>query len=345
MSLTIEPMETRLLFVIGPPRSGTTLLMRMLSSHSAIYSRTEPHLLTPLAHLGYYDTVDAAPFDHLQAVESVRQFVSELPRGEQDYLDACRAYTDILYGRMLAARGKGKPFFLDKTPANALVLPFITKVYPQACYVVLTRHPAAIFSSYANSFFDGDYAAAQKFNPILNRYVPAMARLLREQPVPLVRVVYEQLVQHPEEEMRRVFEFLGLPFEAGAIEYGRHEHDSKGLGDPLGVNQHTRPVTESIDKWAIELAQDPAKLRRVREMIATIDDADLETWGFPRATFFAPVEAAAGRAGRQLERPALFDRFRLQRKLLVLLRRNIQHNAFGRLVRRVRMLCDVLLRG
>ena len=134
-------MERSLILVIGPPRSGSTLLMRMLSSHSAIYSRAEPHLLTPLAHLGFYDTVDAAPFDHLQAQQSVREFVADLPRGEADYLDACRAYTDVLYGRMLAARGKGKPFFLDKTPANALVLPFIAKLYPRARYVVLTRHP------------------------------------------------------------------------------------------------------------------------------------------------------------------------------------------------------------
>src|SRR3990172_12183198 len=222
--MTIESMEPRLLFVIGPPRSGTTLLMRMLSSHSAIYSRPEPHLLTPLAHLGFYDTVDSAPFDHLQAQQSVRQFVAELPRAEADYLDACRAYTDILYGRMLAARGKGKPLFLDKTPANALILPFIRKLYPAARYVMLTRHPAAIWSSYANSFFDGDYVAARKFNPILNRYVPAMAGFLRQRSVPLVQVGYEDLVQRPEAEMRRVFDFLGLPFEADAIEYGKHEH-------------------------------------------------------------------------------------------------------------------------
>src|SRR5260370_1766030 len=96
MTLTIEPMDSRLLFVIGPPRSGSTLLMRMLSSHSAIYSRAEPHLLTPLAHLGYYDTVDTAPFDHLQAAQAVREFVADLPSGEQDYLDAFRAYTDLL---------------------------------------------------------------------------------------------------------------------------------------------------------------------------------------------------------------------------------------------------------
>jgi hypothetical protein len=343
--MIIESMEARLLFVIGPPRSGSTLLMRMLSSHSAIYSRAEPHLLTPLAHLGYYDSVDAAPFDHLQAAQAAREFVADLPQGEQDYLDACRAYMDILYGRMLAARGKGKQCFLDKTPANALVLPFIAKLYPHARYIVLTRHPGAIFSSYANSFFDGDYAAARRFNPILNRYVPAMARLLRERQVPLIQVGYEQLVQQPETEMRRVFVFLGLPFEAGTIEYGQHQHDAKGLGDPLTVNKHTRPVTDSVEKWAIELAQGPAKLQVLRDMIATIDDADLDTWGFPRASFFDPVAAAARGSGRPLSPPPLLDRFRLERKLLVLLRRNINQNAFGRVVRRVRMFCDVLLRG
>lgn len=338
-------MEKSLLFVIGPPRSGSTLLMRMLSSHSAIYSRAEPHLLTPLAHLGYYDTVEKASFDHLQAQQSVREFVADLPGGETDYLDACRAYTDILYGRMLAARGKGKPLFLDKTPANALVLPFIAKLYPRARYVVLTRHPAAIWSSYANSFFDGDYVAARKFNPILNRYVPAMARFLREQPVPMVRVAYEDLVQRPEEEMRRVFAFLDLPFEAGVVDYGKHEHETKGLGDPLGVKQHSRPVTDSVEKWAHELAADPAKLAILRDMVSRIDDLDLETWGFPRATFFGAVEHAARNGAKPPPVPPFFDRYRLQRKMLVTLRRNIDQNAFGRVVKRVRLVCDVLLRG
>jgi len=338
--------ETNLLFVIGPPRSGSTLLMRMLSSHSAIYSRAEPHLLTPLAHLGYYDTVVKASFDHLQAQQSVREFVADLPGGERDYLDACRAYTDVLYGRMLEARGKGKPLFLDKTPANALILPFIAKLYPRARYVVLTRHPAAIWSSYANSFFDGDYLAARRFNPVLNRYVPAMARFLRERPVPMVRVAYEDLVQRPEDEMRRVFAFLELPFEPGVVEYGRHEHESKGLGDPLGVGRHSRPVTDSVEKWATELATDPAKLAIVRDMVGRLDDADLETWGFPRATFFAPVEAAAHAGATAPPAPPFFDRYRLQRKVLVTLRRNIRDdNALGKVVKQVRLVCDVLLRG
>lgn len=343
--MQIESMESRLLFLIGPPRSGTTLLMRMLSSHSAIYSRPEPHLLAPLAHLGYYDTVDAAPFDHLQAARAVKDLVADLPGGEDDYLAACRAYVDLIYGRLLAAKGRGKTYFLDKTPANALVLPFITRLYPRARYVVLVRHPAAIFSSYANSFFDGDYQAARRFNPILNRYVPAMARLLREDAVPLARVTYEDLVRRPREELGRLCEFLSLPFEPGMIEYGEHELEGRGLGDPLGVGRHSRPVTDSVDRWAEELAAAPEKLAVVREMVAAIDDRDLATWGFPRATLFAPVERAATRGGRWLPPPRRWNRFILERKLLTFLRRHTHGNSAERLIRRVRDLCDILLRG
>ena len=52
-------------------------------------------------------------------------------------------------------------------------------------------------------------------------------------------------------------------------------------------------------------------------MVGSIADADLETWGFPRATFFAPVEAAARAGATPPPKPPLFDRYRLQRKALV----------------------------
>jgi len=140
-------MEDRLIFLIGAPRSGTTLLARMLGAHSQIYQRAEPHLITPIAHLGYYGNVQKAPYDPFNAEQAVKEIVADLPRGEADYLDALRAYTDTLYERLLAL-GAGKRFFLDKTPAYALVLPFLTKLYPHAHYVVLTRHPLAILTSY-----------------------------------------------------------------------------------------------------------------------------------------------------------------------------------------------------
>lgn len=339
------PVERRLALLIGAPRSGTTLLMRILASHSQIYGRPEPHLLTPLAHLGYFETVDAAPFDHLQAAESARSYVADLPHGEQDYLDACRAYMDILYGRMLAARAPEKHYFLDKTPANALILPFLTDLYPTARYIVLTRHPLAIFCSYAESFFDGDFAAAQRFNPILDRYMPAIAAFLRRPPVSSLHVRYEALASAPDIEVRRICEFLGLSYEPSMLDYGNFPIDGSGLGDPTGVGRHTRPVTDSLQAWAARLAQNRPHWDMMRAMVMGIDDADLEIWGYPRRELFAPVEAAALQGGHPLPRPARFDRFLLQRKLLRYLRHDIANNRFGAWVRWVRRACDILLRG
>ena len=128
-------MQDNLIFLISTPRSGSTLLMRILHATSQIYSRPEPHILPALAHLGYWRTVDKAPYDQLQAQQAIRDFVQSQSNGEDLYYEACRAYTDVLYSKMLE-EGEGQ-FFLDKTPANALVLPYLEKLYPKAKYIVL----------------------------------------------------------------------------------------------------------------------------------------------------------------------------------------------------------------
>ncbi len=140
-----------LVFVISPPRAGSTLLQRMMAAHSEIFTHPEPHLITPIAHLGVYQNVDKAPYDHINAAEATKAFIEGLPGGEQDYLDALRAYTDTLYGRMLSTSESS--YFLDKTPANALVLPFLQRLYPDAKYVVLTRHPLAVFRLLCRQLF------------------------------------------------------------------------------------------------------------------------------------------------------------------------------------------------
>jgi hypothetical protein len=334
--------DNNIVFVIGSPRSGSTLLARMIGSHSLIYGRPEPHLLTPLAHLGYFAKVDKAPYDAVLAAEAQRDFVAALPAGEQDYVDACRAFTDTLYGRMLATKPQ-KKFFLDKTPAYALVMDFITRIYPEAKYVVLTRHPLAVFSSFAESFFNSDYRAAHQYNPILERYVPAIAKLIRDRAVPLFHVEYEKLVQEPDGMLRGIFEFIGVPHEPSAVEYGRGEPTEKGLGDPTGVGKHTRPTTASIDKWAVEIATQPDRLALCREIIGRLDPADLALWGHPVETLWEPLDRA-GSSGLKPKAKKL-DRYRLQRMLIVKLRDRVKRsNRLKRLLGTVRLGADVLLR-
>lgn len=337
-------MTVKMLFIIGSPRSGTTMLERILSSHSMIQGGPEPHLLTPLAHLGFWAKVDKAPYDHVLAAESQRLFVEQLPNKDQDYWDACRAYCDVLYGRFLSTSGKS--ICLDKTPAYALILPFMMKVFPDAKYVVLTRHPLATFSSFANSFFDGDYQTAQNYNPLLNRYVPAMADFLRQTEVPFIHVRYEDLVKDPETRMEKVYAYIGVPFERETIEYGAGEPDEtkrKGLGDPIGVKAHTRPTTGSIKKWVEELIGDPARLALMQNIIGQLNPADLATLGYPVEALWKPLEETVGKPIQP--RRSSLSRYKLQRKIIVRARAQAQKGGlFKKILSRVRLAADVILR-
>jgi hypothetical protein len=331
-------MQERLIFVISPPRSGSTLLQHMLGSHSQILTYPEPHLITPLAFLGYYDQVDKAPYDHINAAEAIKLFVAGLPRGEADYLDAVRAYADTLYGRMLST--SDKRYFLDKTPAYALVLPFLKRLYPDARYIVLTRHPLAIASSYANSFFAGDWLAAHMFNPIVNRYVPAIADLLREPPQRLLQISYEKLVRDPQAELARLCAFLDLDFQPSMIDYGEHYTPARGgLGDPIKVQQEARPVATSVDKWAGELASDPDKRALAEDIVAGLDPSDVALWGFEHAALL-PKELGSARPPKKLK----VNSFVLQRRIMLALKKDIRQRPHGKLVERLRYYCNVLLR-
>jgi len=337
-------MQQKLVFLIGPPRSGSTLLSRMLGAHSQVHAPAEPHLLTPLAYLGYDGYVEKADYDPIITHQAALELVKALPGGEATYREALRAYTDRIYAGLLEPSGCA--LLLDKTPAHALVLDFVARLYPEARYVVLTRNPMAIWSSFVDSFFDGDHEVAHAWNPLLERYVPAIARFLRETQQPHCHVRYEELVSAPEPQLRALCEFLGIAFEPGMVSYGEQpggpEKVARGLGDPLGVGAQTRPTTDSVDRFSATLAGRPDRVQQCREILGALLDPDLETWGYARRQIAAQLDAipTEGSTTRARKR----GRYALERRLLVALRRNIHQNALGRWVRRVRHACDVLLR-
>src|SRR5206468_877765 len=111
---------------------------------------------------------------------------------------------------------------------------------------------------------------------------------------PSVHVRYEELVRDPETHFRSVCDHLGIPFEAEAIAYGEKSDAPTGLGDPTGVARHTRPVTDSVSKWAAEIAARPETLALVSKLVDQLDPADLETLGYPRAEIVEQLEAARG---------------------------------------------------
>ena len=342
----MECMQDRLVFLIGSPRSGSTLLSRVLGAHPEIFAPEEPHLITPMAHLGYYDSVESAPYDPIITRAAARALVSALPDGETEYLDALRAYSDAIYAGLFKNAGEAS-LLLDKTPAYALSLDFLARLYPDARFIVLTRHPIAVWSSFVDSFFDGDDLVAHEHNPLLERYVPAIARFIRTTSSNIHRVQYENLVQEPEENARQICAFLDIEFDPGMVDYGSapgaRGESTRGLGDPTTVSQKSRPTTDSLSKWAKAATGKTKRVTLYQEILARLADEDLETWGHSRKAIAAELDRI-DLAGSPAPRPKL-TRYALERRVLVAIRRQIQPgNALGGLVKKVREVCDVLLR-
>src|SRR5947209_3362708 len=103
--------STAPIFLMSLPRSGSTLVQRMLGTHPDIATASEPWVLIPTLYGTRTEGVLTA-YDQMVAATAIRDFIAELPAGRADYYRACRKFGLELYG----AAARGRPWFLDKTP-------------------------------------------------------------------------------------------------------------------------------------------------------------------------------------------------------------------------------------
>jgi LPS sulfotransferase NodH len=205
---TGERLVARPAFILCTLRSGSTLLRVLLDSHSQLHA---PHEI----HLRYVGV-------KLRATWSKRS-MREMGLDEQalQYL-----LWDRILHRELAA--SGKPYLVDKTPNNVFIADRIRECWPDARFIYLLRHPAAIARSRQAIRPDAD---PEKNVDLIRRYCEALERARQAHDGLTVR--YEDLTVDPAAVTRRVCAFLDVPWEPQMLEYGRFEHGRyrAGLGD------------------------------------------------------------------------------------------------------------------
>ncbi len=291
--------DDQLTFVIAPPRSGSTLLARMLGSHPVIHAPPEPQLVPALFQLGYYGHVkdsglrDGAMAYHPGVVaRSAETLVRGLPRGEADYIDALKLFLTTLYGRLLAK--SGKRMLVDKSPRNSLYVDFIVRLFPKTRFVILTRDPLAVAWSIRHQLGHVDEQLVVE----MAAFTRAVGTCIRERPVECCHVRYERLVANAEQEMARVCDFLKVPYDAKMLDYGANSEAWEGVGDTIVVNKHSRPTDEHVDKWARDVMADPAKGTALAKALRACREEDIASWGYSFAELEAKLERAV-REGRQ----------------------------------------------
>lgn len=238
------------IFVIGMPRSGTTVLERLLGNHSQVTSAGE---------LGDFPRSLAYASDHLASVMFDATTLARL--GSVDWLE--------VGGRYLAQtrwRAEGKPFFVDKLPRNWMLAGLIHKALPHAKILHLVRDPMdTCFSNWRAYFGPGlEYAWSYDLAALAAHYRlyrKGMAHWHAAMPGAILDVDYPQLVRAPERTARLVFEFCGLDYEAGCVDIASNTAPSATLSMPQ-VRQtiHAR----AFEEWQPYAAQ----LAALREALA-----------------------------------------------------------------------------
>lgn len=226
------------IFVVGLPRSGTTLLDRILSSHPQVTSAGEITNFLLLAKLMSGSTTPAS----LDTDMLGRAGQIDLARLGRAYIDSTRPLTGAA------------PHFVDKAPSNYFLAPLILRALPNARIVCMRRHPLdSCLSNYKQVFpFDDRYYdyvydlawTAEKF-VVFDRLTTHWRETLPADRFMLLQ--YEDLVANQDARTRELLAFCGLPWDERTLTF--HEN-AAGVSTPSARQVRQAMNAGAVGRWA-----------------------------------------------------------------------------------------------
>jgi len=196
-----------LIFIFSLPRSGSTLLQRLLMKHPEICSVSEPWLLLPLAYTLPEHGAQTAPYNYQLAQRAIKDMVQALPNKEVDYYKEVSQFVSRLYQGLCH---NNEAYFLDKTPRYYLIINFIETLFPDAKFIFLFRNPMAILSSVINTWSEGRLGQLHQNHVDLYEGPKLLLKGRQRLEHKSIQISYEKLVSYPIESVNNILEYLGL---------------------------------------------------------------------------------------------------------------------------------------
>jgi tetratricopeptide (TPR) repeat protein len=222
------------IFILGMPRSGSTLIEQILSSHSQVDGTLELPEIPRLVHQFRNRRANEDP--RYPAVLTQLQ-ASDFEALGETYLEETRPYR------------RGAPFFIDKMPANFRDLGFIHLILPNARIIDARRSAmACCFGNFKQLFVGGNEFSYNLVDVgrYYRTYIEFMEHWDSALPGKVLRVQHEDVVNDLEGSVRRILEFCSLPFEPACLEFYKTERSVRTVSS----EQVRRPIyREGMEQW------------------------------------------------------------------------------------------------
>jgi len=222
------------IFIVGMPRSGTTLLDRMLSNHSQIASAGEINDFIRQLHW----TADVPP----GGIMSMLMALSRAPR--INFAELGERYLS-----QTQWRAGGKRFYIDKLPVNIQMVPFIRRALPSAPILHMVRDPMDVCYSNWRAMFGN--VSAYSYDLMALAHYHGLYRRLSDAwragaPGTMLDVSYAELVAEPETVIRRVLKYCGLEVEPGCV---HPERNNAPVATPSSMQVREPIHTRAMGQW------------------------------------------------------------------------------------------------
>ena len=222
------------IFIVGLPRAGSTLIEQILASHSMVEGTMElPDIGLIAKRLGDGDGGSQRAIAALSALNP-----AALTALGEDYIRSTRIHRTL-----------GRPRFVDKMPNNFQHLGLIRAILPKARIIDARRGPmASCFSAFKQHFAQGQSFSYDltDLGRYYREYLALMTHFDAVQPGAVHRVVYEDMVEDTEAQVRRLLDYCGLPFEQACLEFYANERAVRTVSS----EQVRRPIfRDGLEQW------------------------------------------------------------------------------------------------
>lgn len=248
-------MDLKPIFVFSLPRSGSTLLQRVLGAHPLIHTVAEPHFLIPFVFSYRRDGVFSS-YRHAHTADAIVDLWDQLPNGRQDYFAAIRSFAMNIFDK---ATPRGMRYFLDKTPLYSLIAQDLIEIFPDGKFVFLWRNPLSVVASLSDTYGKGKWNAFLYKHELITG-LRTMIDASRACEASSFTLRYEDLLLDPDSVLAPLFEFLGLDYQADVLEKISNLKVEAKRGDPTGVKRYTSLSREPLEKWRASFSTKPRKI-------------------------------------------------------------------------------------